>query len=754
LNRFKFRFLIAPFVFLGLLTNTGFAGPISRFVVVVPVYRELYSQNIGLLVRELYAQNLTGLPFSKVDVYFVVNHTVDASEDAKIENRETIEFLNELAAGRSPKVNPAHQILKDVTQNHISSRLNIHVVDLTRPGLRERNIGTVRDIGLKEVLKTVPAKEQANTIIAQMDGDTRVLKDYVKGTIAAFDVENLAYAFLTLRYGDEPEAVARVYQRKIITDYVTANGELQHALDNEMPGGGGPRIAATAEAMIGVDGVPHSAVGEDRDLIEKLKIKYPGKGRVIGIPVYANYRAREDSYDGKHYLQQLDNPIEFRDLNRDNEPLLKRALSKITKDRLLNSFYSESYEGFLKDYSRTARRLKNLIGVIIEERRTQTRTIHPSGTYPELLGNPWFTEMIDADLAKFGDDHEKIIAHLTQEFPFYLSVPPREETLKIAQAQAATETLLIEPYIYAKDGKSAYLAVEKERMPKFSKAFEEYYLQDLKSRWGNLSPEDFAKLSEKDGVNALRELRTILGAADTPGLESPVKEYARKVATKYLNAISGNPPAMGQAHDLAKWVNFSPAVPTEGELRQLMALVKKACSSYDHYSSGLHRALENVLPKINSAHVFTEICGYHSDYSGRHSAWSEVSKWAQENVDLFVSFNPSIAEAKELEKAVSEITFGEVLVKKMLPLARDVNQYLALFVSPFPKPNENYLNVLDDLKENSVEQFLGYHPRPTPEQIEAHIQSFYSGSARARVRERFHQKSCLRTLQAEEEFRY
>jgi hypothetical protein len=182
LNRFKFRFLIAPFVFLGLLTNTGFAGPISRFVVVVPVYRELYSQNIGLLVRELYAQNLTGLPFSKVDVYFVVNHTVDASEDAKIENRETIEFLNELAAGRSPKVNPAHQILKDVTQNHISSRLNIHVVDLTRPGLRERNIGTVRDIGLKEVLKTVPAKEQANTIIAQMDGDTRVLKDFDTGT--------------------------------------------------------------------------------------------------------------------------------------------------------------------------------------------------------------------------------------------------------------------------------------------------------------------------------------------------------------------------------------------------------------------------------------------------------------------------------------------------------------------------------------------------------------------------------------------
>jgi hypothetical protein len=596
LNRFKFRFLIAPFVFLGLLTNTGFAGPISRFVVVVPVYRELYSQNIGLLVRELYAQNLTGLPFSKVDVYFVVNHTVDASEDAKIENRETIEFLNELAAGRSPKVNPAHQILKDVTQNHISSRLNIHVVDLTRPGLRERNIGTVRDIGLKEVLKTVPAKEQANTIIAQMDGDTRVLKDYVKGTIAAFDVENLAYAFLTLRYGDEPEAVARVYQRKIITDYVTANGELQHALDNEMPGGGGPRIAATAEAMIGVDGVPHSAVGEDRDLIEKLKIKYPGKGRVIGIPVYANYRAREDSYDGKHYLQQLDNPIEFRDLNRDNEPLLKRALSKITKDRLLNSFYSESYEGFLKDYSRTARRLKNLIGVIIEERRTQTRTIHPSGTYPELLGNPWFTEMIDADLAKFGDDHEKIIAHLTQEFPFYLSVPPREETLKIAQAQAATETLLIEPYIYAKDGKSAYLAVEKERMPKFSKAFEEYYLQDLKSRWGNLSPEDFAKLSEKDGVNALRELRTILGAADTPGLESPVKEYARKVATKYLNAISGNPPAMGQAHDLATWVNFSPAVPTEGELRQPLVFLKKASSSYDHsYSQNSSSDIKDVL---------------------------------------------------------------------------------------------------------------------------------------------------------------
>jgi hypothetical protein len=750
------KFKIYLILFLLWLASPGgaIAGVVKRFVVIVPIYKELYSQNIGLLIRSLYAQDLTLLSIPKVDVYFVVNHTADASRDAKIENAETIQLLSDLAAGRQPTLNASHQILKDVAEKPISSRLNIHVVDLTAPGLRERNIGTVRDIGLQEVMKSVPLEERASTVIAQMDGDSRVLKDYVKKTVTAFEVEDLSFAVLNIRYGDEPQSVARVYQRKVTKDYASANYSLEHALDGDLLVGGGPNIAATAEAMIGVGGVPHVTWGESIDLEKNLIAKYPGKGRSLPIPVFANYRAREESYDGKEYLQKLNDPIEFIKLNRESDSLLRRSTAKISRDSLLKVFYEESFSNDLKNYSRSVKNLKNLIGIMIEERRTKTVIAHPTGTYPELLGNPWFTEMIDADLAKFGDDHEKIIAHLTQEFPYYLSDPPREETLKIARAQAATETLLIEPYIYAKDGKSAYLAVEKERMPKFSKAFEEYYLQDLKSRWGNLSPEDFAKLSEKDGVNALRELRTILGAADTPGLESPVKEYARKVATKYLNAISGNPPAMGQAHDLAKWVNFSPAVPTEGELRQLMALVKKACSSYDHYSSGLHRALENVLPKINSAHVFTEICGYHSDYSGRHSAWSEVSKWAQENVDLFVSFNPSIAEAKELEKAVSEITFGEVLVKKMLPLARDVNQYLALFVSPFPKPNENYLNVLDDLKENSVEQFLGYHPRPTPEQIEAHIQSFYSGSARARVRERFHQKSCLRTLQAEEEFRY
>jgi hypothetical protein len=592
------KFKIYLILFLLWLASPGgaIAGVVKRFVVIVPIYKELYSQNIGLLIRSLYAQDLTLLSIPKVDVYFVVNHTADASRDAKIENAETIQLLSDLAAGRQPTLNASHQILKDVAEKPISSRLNIHVVDLTAPGLRERNIGTVRDIGLQEVMKSVPLEERASTVIAQMDGDSRVLKDYVKKTVTAFEVEDLSFAVLNIRYGDEPQSVARVYQRKVTKDYASANYSLEHALDGDLLVGGGPNIAATAEAMIGVGGVPHVTWGESIDLEKNLIAKYPGKGRSLPIPVFANYRAREESYDGKEYLQKLNDPIEFIKLNRESDSLLRRSTAKISRDSLLKVFYEESFSNDLKNYSRSVKNLKNLIGIMIEERRTKTVIAHPTGTYPELLGNPWFTEMIDADLAKFGDDHEKIIAHLTQEFPYYLSDPPREETLKIARAQAATETLLIEPYIYAKDGKSAYLAVEKERMPKFSKAFEEYYLQDLKSRWGNLSPEDFAKLSEKDGVNALRELRTILGAADTPGLESPVKEYARKVATKYLNAISGNPPAMGQAHDLATWVNFSPAVPTEGELRQPLVFLKKASSSYDHsYSQNSSSDIKDVL---------------------------------------------------------------------------------------------------------------------------------------------------------------
>ncbi|MBY0370430.1 hypothetical protein K2X33_07070 [bacterium] len=540
-----------------LLTQQATAGRIERFVVVVPIYQELYNQNIATLIKALYEQDFTSLGFSKIDVYFVVNHTVKADESVQIENQETIEFLTTLARGEIPRVHKFHEILKAVANMPTSDRLNIHVLD--ERGKPSRNIGRIRDIGVKTVLASVPDDKLDSTLIAQMDGDTHFLSTYARSVTAAFEAEkSLQFALLNLFYADQPDSVARVYQRKITTDYSSIAHQFRTANGDDMPNGGGPRNVATAYALKTVGGVPHETVGEDIELTKRLKKRFPKRGRFLPIPVFANFRAREGSYDGKSYLIHLDEPIEFTDYDLGSTPLLNSRVQEFQKTPLLKQFYEESLAVAASDYSKKVRQLRNLIRVIVDERQNKTHIMRPAEDFPAILNNKWLYDLIDSLIEAHGNNDDLILGALTETFPYYLTQEPNDTLLTIFKLRAALQTLQIKPYLFAQDGKSAFLSIFAKDRPQFTSSYREYIFNTLSERWENLEPSDFLEFySDADHV-ANSEIPAMLHLSEQPGYET-LRPLAVGVANRYLETISEAPLALTpELEILAKQLGFTP----------------------------------------------------------------------------------------------------------------------------------------------------------------------------------------------------
>jgi hypothetical protein len=476
----EMKLLYKYYICLILLFSPGFfadaaTGHYKKFVVIVPVYRELYSQNIGSLLLSLYNQKLEGLPFQGIDVWFVVNNTIDANPGVRIENQETVAFLEALANKQNPTVRPEHLILQEIANKPVFERLHIHVMDLTTPGRPARNIGEIRDIGVKKVIAELGPTRLDSTLIAQMDADTAFGPNYVRTVVNSFENADLKFALMTMYYDDQPDSEPRVYQRKITADYRGAAHEFRHAYDKSFPQGGGPRIVVTAKAMAEVGGVPHELVGEDTALIAKLKERFPGQGRFLDNSVFAKYRARDDGYDAAIYQKSLGDPIEFGPFELETSKLLDEVFVDFLLDPLQKSLYDEAVSQLEREYRVSVIRLRSLVHIMIHDLHDGTRTLTPASDFPALVNNPWFTDWLKTKIAEYGANEDKILSDLVQEFPYHFSNPPTDVTVKIIQLRAATEVLLQRPFLHdLTHGKInfSYLSVLREKFPLSSKLLE------------------------------------------------------------------------------------------------------------------------------------------------------------------------------------------------------------------------------------------------------------------------------------------
>ncbi|RZA08867.1 MAG: hypothetical protein EOP11_03525 [Proteobacteria bacterium] len=150
------------------------ASPL-RFLLLVPVYRELDNGNLGRFVSNLAAAGATS---AEVSVLFLVNNAKESSirKDAAFEeNLRTINWINEQSA----------------------TTARFEVLDLASAGF-EKNMGRIRQAGLAEWAARHPA-ELPQTVVVHLDADVRIPGDF--------------FPRLKEAYGHYPELGAVFFQR-------------------------------------------------------------------------------------------------------------------------------------------------------------------------------------------------------------------------------------------------------------------------------------------------------------------------------------------------------------------------------------------------------------------------------------------------------------------------------------------------------------------------------------------------------------
>lgn len=127
------------------------AGTRPRFLLLVPVYRELDSGN---LARLLATAEQAGASFAEVDLFFLVNNSAasaEARDEAFRENQRTLDFLRSAAEGGA----------------------RVAALDLSTAGF-EKNMGKLRQAGLEAWRGRVSSADLARTVVVHLDADVRL----------------------------------------------------------------------------------------------------------------------------------------------------------------------------------------------------------------------------------------------------------------------------------------------------------------------------------------------------------------------------------------------------------------------------------------------------------------------------------------------------------------------------------------------------------------------------------------------------
>lgn len=578
------------------------AGSFDKFVMVVPAYRELYNQNIATMLLSLYEQDLRGLPFEKIDVWIVVNNVASAHGGIRIENRETIEFLNAVSNSQPTRVNKEHRLLREVLRLPIAEKLNIHVIDQSEPGNLERNIGAVRDAGVRAALEAYKGLNLTRILIAHMDADTVFNANYVRSIVDAFTIKKLKFGLLNMSYTDQLDSEPKVYQRKITADYQIAAHSFRLARDGAMPVGGTPRIVSTADALVKVKGVPHETVGEDWALIENLKKAYPTKGLFLDIPVYAKFRAREDGYDAAIYLQDIDEPVQFTAWQLETTELLDETERWLAKGPILRTLYEEAYANHVQQHRLATLRLKSLVGLYVHDQTLGGLTVIPSRSYPALLENSWFKELVTAEMKRSGSDIHRIILRLEKEFPYFFAEPAPMEISVIARLEAATEALLSVPFLNDLASRLDSLPSLLLAFPATTRVAIQQSFIDLDVQWRKAThpaeigdrPPRFDDLRLL--VRHLQKLRPYVAFAQAEGSFQRTQQQMQAD----VRMISDRADSPAKVSDLIEIGEALEMVPSESLVARAIA---EKMSAYEKISRDLER-VERPCPECHDLHGF------------------------------------------------------------------------------------------------------------------------------------------------------
>lgn len=412
---------------------------------VVPVYREFYNQNIGAFLLSIANQDFSRVSPQNVHVLFNVNHTEDVDKPVALENQETVSYLQELSQGRLPTVRKESRILRQAIAQIIASGIQIHVLDNTKPGYSQKNIGRVRNDAVTEILRRVPTSELDQTLVSQMDADSRVPSNYLTELVDAFQNPKLKYALLSLHFGTEMGSDLRTYRRMIVAEVSFAIYAFQDAFNDRNPLSGSPRIVATAEALKEVGGVPLKPVAEDTELVKMLRERFGGGGIWLHhLSVETSFRGRQDGYDASHYLRKMDDPVQLT-WELKHLPDLERAENDLDATPILRQYRHDRLLHYLRKRETSTRVRLSWLRMLLDDLRSGLENPFDhmdSSAQLSLFYSPQFPDYLAKALASHQKNVDSTIASVIADFPHLLKVEPPYESIILARFVAATETLL------------------------------------------------------------------------------------------------------------------------------------------------------------------------------------------------------------------------------------------------------------------------------------------------------------------------
>lgn len=293
---------------LSVFSSLLWAGPkpIRRFIVVVPVYRELYNQNITGLLLDLSNQQRS--PEIALQAVFLVNNTDKVSQDIRLENQQTVSLLLSLQPDAvAYKVENTPRVAAAI-DGYRAHPFGVYVLDHTTPGTRFRNIGRIRDMANQAAFQQLGKSEYESTVIAQMDADTRLPDNFVARVSEVMSLGYWDYLLLNLAYQTEEGADRDLFRRTIVSQLDAAAYNFSLVRTQSQPTSGSPRIIARASLLKAIHGISHLAEGEDTDLVTRLR--QSGKGLYLpDVTVTTAYRGRADGYDASYYLSTRHLPV-------------------------------------------------------------------------------------------------------------------------------------------------------------------------------------------------------------------------------------------------------------------------------------------------------------------------------------------------------------------------------------------------------------------------------------------------------------
>jgi hypothetical protein len=235
-------------------------------VIVVPAIAE-YDNLITLLYSLV--ENKFNRDY-KVAVIFIINSIETSSQEVKIENQKTLELFRRIPN----KDNSHHPVIEKIN----STNLTIGFIDVSSEGKempeKTGGVGLARKIGMDLALTIFDYSSSRKKIIACLDADCTIGKNYIEEIISSFNTKNINAATINYEHSlpeDEKKLEAIICYEIIIRYYELG---LKYANSKYAVQAIGSTLCCDYEAYIKVEGMNKKKAGEDFYFLEKIIKNY------------------------------------------------------------------------------------------------------------------------------------------------------------------------------------------------------------------------------------------------------------------------------------------------------------------------------------------------------------------------------------------------------------------------------------------------------------------------------------------------